>query len=271
MELTLSETIQSASDMLILENQTTSTQRVSFSALDVHGEDEQGNVQFASGVGGKDSQAVSYVSLATDSAVLAPGEKYSLTVTVKNSQELSPGGHYSALVARFFDQNETATSPRVQPAVSTLLLTRKIGGERYHISLTSIAGSERWIHYALPKHFELTFTNDGNIHLVPHGTISVVDMFGRQVEKGIINEASTIILPQNRRTLQQELYTVSRSLPLMLYTVNVSGATTPGDVPFSRQFSFIYVSSIGLVVLALFVILIVLVIWKLRRRRRSHL
>lgn len=241
LELSLSESAQSASGKITLTNDTASEQMVNFSAVNIHGEDDRGNIQFLTGVSGKETSAAEYISLSTSSAVLSAGAKIEIEVFAKNSQDLSPGGHYSALVARFSGQ-ERANSPQIFPAVSTLLLTRKIGGERYHISLSAISESDAFFKFDLPRSFDLTFANEGNIHVVPHGMIELFDLFGRRVKKGIINESSSIVLPGNRRTMHQDLYSTARSFPLMVYSVKITGATTPGDVPFSRQFSFVYVS-----------------------------
>lgn len=267
LELSLSESLQQSTGTITLTNDTASEQVVHFSAVNIHGEDDRGNVQFLTGVGGKETSAAEYISLSTNSAVLSAGAKMQIQVSAKNSQDLSPGGHYSALVARFSGQDRV-NSPQIFPAVSTLVLTRKIGGERYHISLSAISKSDALFAFQLPRSYDLTFANEGNIHVVPHGTIELFDVLGRRVKKGIINESSSIVLPGNRRTLHQDLYMTARSFPLMMYSVRVSGSTTPGDVPFSRQFSFIYISSTALIVIGGVLLVGVVAGYSLRRRRR---
>jgi hypothetical protein len=268
LELTVSDEVQTESKTVWIENLTASEQKLEVSAIGVKSQDTDGNVAFVdSPFAAGTSNTVTFLQFSTSSATLAPGAKLAVQVSAINSQSLSPGGHYGAVVSRFVPKGEAKPEPQVLPGVSTLVLVRKTGGERYHISLSDVDQSNGLITFTFPTSVRLTFSNEGNIHVVPHGTIEITDLFGRLVSKGIINDGSRIVLPESRRIIAQSLYSVAPRLPIMLYHTSIRGTTTPGDVPFFRDFYFIFVHPLALALCVFVFFTLLIVISKLWRRK----
>jgi len=270
LELVVGENAPVSNGTIRFKNLSTIPQFVTFSAVDVRSGDSEGNVDFLSNpVGGGQAVLSNFVQLATSSAKLDPQQEVMLGVHVQNLQSLPPGGHYAAVVARF-SNSSSVLDTQVLPAVSGLLLIRKTGGERYHISLIDVEYSPQHLLLSLPSTLRLTFRNEGNVHLVPHGTIEFIDLRGRVIKKGIINDSSKVVLPQNRRQLSQSVYEVEPSFPIMVYKVKIQGSTNPGDVPFGREFSFLYISLPTIIIFSVialisFAIIGRIFLWRKRR------
>lgn len=241
LELAVEEGQEQAVGEIFIENRTSIDQVLSLSAVDVRSTGEDGQVAFIdSPVIGSTAPLSAFVRVATGSAILKSGERRRVNVIVQNDQSLSPGGHYAAIVARFRDvDSQKGQETDVIPALSSLLLVRKIGGERYHISLNRVDQGRFAFKLALPDTLHLQFANDGNIHVTPRGVIEVRDLFGRVVRRGIINDASRIVLPGSQRTVPVSLYQVSTGFPLMFYTTTIVGRSEPGDVPFRQEYTFL--------------------------------
>ncbi len=166
--------------------------------------------------------------------VLKAGQTQSLTVRVANQLNLAPGGHYAAVVIRS-NSSSIQDTPSVVPALSSFLLIRKIGGEQYHLSLGKVELLQSFFQPQFPSTVPLLFENQGNIHVIPRGTITITDLWGRTVLEGTINEGSFIVLPRAQRELSVSLRSIRPLLPSLAYTVNITGHSEPGDVKFTQE------------------------------------
>jgi hypothetical protein len=97
----------------------------------------------------------------------------------------------------------------------------------------------------------LRFQNNGNVHLVPRGVISVTDPFGRVVVKGIINQESALILPETLRVYPVRLDKLATSLVPGRYTLTTTYRYDGKDdfTIVSSQFDFIPPIAIVIVLL----------------------
>lgn len=115
-----------------------------------------------------------------------------ITLKVKNSQKLSPGGHYATLVlSQKLPANKTYS---VKPAISISLFIIKSEGEKLSVKL-AVPNVKRSF-FQLPKTVELVFTNDGNTHIVPRASVQVQSADGKTTyRQAVANVASHIVLP----------------------------------------------------------------------------
>jgi hypothetical protein len=158
---------------------------------------------------------------------------------------MSPGGHYAAVVARLI--SDSSSDQRVLPAVSSFLLVRKIGGEQLHLSLKKSPLFEV-ISTKLPQETALTFSNQGNTHIIPRGSIVIKDFFGTVVAKATINENSLYIFPGTERSVSQKItYLKPILLPMPLF-ITITGSSQPGAIPYQQSGWFFYISPVSLVV-----------------------
>jgi hypothetical protein len=251
-----------------LTNNTGAALALHLRAVDIQQIDEHGAIQFFDRPkAGNAFSLASYIQLPAADIILAPGEHQDVTLSVINSNDLSPGGHYASIISEAKSVTQVSNT-QVNPALSAIVLLRKIGGENYHINLLNVSPQLNWVKFSLPTKFSLEFENDGNIHTTPHGRMRLMDLFGREVSKGYVNISSFIILPESRRQIEVKLLSENISWPIMLYSLKVDGSISPGDVMFSASQSFLYVSWQFLLILTL----VLLVLWRLlhaHRRRNS--
>lgn len=241
-QIELSDASQSASLVIHIGNSTKTDQTFELKAVDIQQVDSDGNVQLSDKPQeGNALSFASYVRVTPETVEVPAGKTIDVTVLVQNSNDLSPGGHYAAVLLRG-EGKETASGQTVIPALTSFLLVNKKGGEKYHISLGRVDEFVRPLHFSFPKDVVLRFHNEGNTHVSPFGTIFITDLFNRTVRKGIINEGAKIVLPQTDRDLITQLKPMRFSFPFMIYRVKVVGTTKPGDIAFQQESSFVFLS-----------------------------
>lgn len=153
-----------------------------------------------------------------------PKQTVTIKASVLNESDLTPGGHYGALLFSIgTDSGQGQSKISLQPIASSLLFVTKLGGDTHKLELSNVDAKHNI--FNLPKEVNLRFKNTGNTHLIPRGTVSLVAPDGRTVKKGIINENSNLILPESYR-----IYTV----PLN----EIAGSSKPGNYKLSVDFRF---------------------------------
>lgn len=241
------------------------------SVFDFGSLDESGGVAFL-GVSGdleKKYSLASWMRPEKDVLTLAPGEIGKVRVTIENRDTLGPGGHYGALTFKTENtakknQGESAgDTVSVQQLFSTLIFVKKVGGEIYHLELKASEYQSAIVKFQ--DLLSLRFENNGNVHLVPRGVVTVMDPFGRIVKKGIINQESALILPETLRVYPVRLSTLAASFIPGRYTMDIAYRYDGKDdfTTTSLQFDFIPLPAI-----LTFLVLIVTGGWYVAKRRR---
>lgn len=265
-DVTLKQADEELPIQLQLTNHTGKTITLELFPIDFEQKDENGTPGFLGENSGSYSYSLaSFLSFETQSVTLSPGETRPFVVTVKNRQDLSPGGHYAAVVARLVS-DKTPTASTVSPAVSSLILLRKTGGERYNLSLKNVDFPDGTVVLGYHEDVQLLFQNEGNVHLTPYGTAVIKDMFGRILYQGVLNTPSSKVLPESRRLISLHLRTLALSFPVSVNTFTINGTDSLQKTHFLYEQSFVYLNPW---LASLFIILIVFIlIW--RRRSKHH-
>ncbi len=130
---------------------------------------------------------------------LQPGERYEVPVTIDTPLDAEPGGHYAAVFFTTAPPEEGQV--RVASKVGTLILAN-VGGadvvEQGSISLFDTADGQT-VFTHLPIAFVGKFSNTGNVHLKPTGTLTVTSMFGKTADTFDFNAARGATLPDSTR------------------------------------------------------------------------
>lgn len=190
----------------------------------------------------------SFLSFETNRLDLEPGETKTLQIAARNRQDLTPGGHYAAVIARQLQEDSSQTI--VSPAVSSLIFLRKIGGESYNLSLKEMSWP-RTVSFSYPPTITLLFQNEGNTHLTPTGRMEVKDIFGRLLFAGNLNEGFVKVLPESQRFIPVYLRQVSPNFPLSINTLTLRGTDSFKKVTFQRTDVFVYIHPLVLLILLL--------------------
>lgn len=264
-DITLKSDKDEQSFDLYVKNKTDKAIKLDVSSLDFKQDDPYGSVAFlGKNLGNYTYSLSSFLTYDKNSFVLPSGKQERIVVTVKNREDLSPGGHYAAVIVRQTppDGNKETV---VSPALSSLIYLRKTGGERFNLSLKDINFPKLPIVFNYPNTYLLTMQNDGNVHLVPYGRADIKDMFGRMIFKGVINEGSLKVLPQSRRYIPVYSKKVEFSFPISINTLNLEGRDSIDKTKFSYTEVFIYINPVFAIALLGLVILIIIGIMRKKR------
>jgi hypothetical protein len=181
------------------------------SVLDFGALDESGGVAFLGTTDDLKNKygLASWMSLDRDAVVVSPGEKQTIQGRIDNKDSLSPGGHYAAVVMKMEDNpgDFSDVSPvskiNITPTVAALIFTRKVGGEIFELNLKETILDKKI--FGVPKTEKLRFQNSGNVHIIPRGTIKIINPFGGEIGKGILNGESALILPETFRNFSVDI------------------------------------------------------------------
>ena len=205
-EISLQEHQESQTFSMEASNTTGSLVTLRLSVLDFGSLDESGGVAFLGAEQNFEKQysIASWIRLDRDALVLGPGESQTVNVTFENRESLSPGGHYGAVVFKVENSGADTVDENGKPNIaitqsfSSLVFAKKTGGEVYDLDMRSVDVQKSFFH--LPESLTFRFQNKGNVHVVPRGTVVVTDPKGGVMQKGVINQESSIIMPETFRS-----------------------------------------------------------------------
>ncbi|MDP2837692.1 MAG: hypothetical protein Q8O53_00235 [Candidatus Moranbacteria bacterium] len=243
-EIVLDQKDKEQDFVVSVSNDTDVSATLYLSVLDFGSLDESGGVAFlgASSDLEKKYSLASWMRLEKDTLTLAQGETGEVRVTIENRDSLGPGGHYGALTFKTGDDaspDGTGSTISVNQLFTTLVFVKKVGGEIYDLKFNGQEYESNIVKFQ--DTIRLRLENSGNVHLVPRGIVSVTDPFGRIVGKGIINQESTLILPETLRVYPVRLEKLAMSFVPGRYTMEIAYRYDGKDdfVTTSLQFDFI--------------------------------
>lgn len=122
---------------------------------------------------------------------LEAGEKITIPVKVSIPFDAEPRGFYGALIVSNEPEilgtdgepKDAQGQARLVSRIGSLFLLR-INGEGIEsgsLEDFKILGPKKPFYENRPEGFEIAFKNDGNVHLVPYGKISISNLLGREV------------------------------------------------------------------------------------------
>lgn len=258
-EVVLGERTAEASASVTVRNTTGQATTFEVYALEFPNVDHFGSLQFVDFSQAElSAKQAPYIHFDAQQFVLEPHHQRAVALRITDRAELKPGGTYTAVVIRSQAQIR-AGQQVVVPALTSQLLIRKQHGEIRNLSLTDVSGDPTALGLWVPKRVALHFSNNGNVHLLPRGTVTITDLFNRTVAKGIINDASHYVLPSRNRSILVDLQRIRWTLPISVLTIWVDGGAE--TTHYQYESTFVYISP-WLAVLALGSI------WVVRRLRR---
>ncbi len=242
--------------VLTFTNSSDKTVDLNMFPIDFKQQDENGMIGFIGQSAGSYSYSLSsFLSFESNKISVDPHSKQKFTISVKNRQDLSPGGHYAAVVAKMEEDSQTGAV--LAPSVSSLILLRKVGGERFNLSLSDVNWPTGTVVFGYPESVRLLFQNEGNVHLIPYGTVQIKDLSGRLLYKGIINVSSARVFPESRRYIPVDLKRVSFSAPVSIDVMTVEGRDSLNKTKFVSRETFLYVNQYSGIIILIFPVLFI--------------
>lgn len=151
-----------------------------------------GQIEFLNDPGIKDDPGAvnvylsRWITLAKQDLELSPFGSEEIPFVISVPEGANPGGHYAAILIGPNSPEDKAEGSVVKIAskISSLILARVAGDVQEKGSIREFSVDKRFSGSA-DINFSVRFQNQGNIHLRPHGSIKVVDMFGKDKGKPI--------------------------------------------------------------------------------------
>lgn len=197
---------------------------------------------------------------------LQPGNAANVLVTITDSPQLSPGGHYLSLLITQTASAGELSQLSLQAAVSTTVYVVKEDGAKRAITATTIS-LNRSI-FSLPSLADVSFYNNGNTSTVPRGVLFVTKNGNPTIyAKGIINAESIPLFPRQTTKLQSQIMSYSNSVWPGKYSVTTSYHYDGGDSVKTVSVSFWYIPKTWLI-LAIFVLAICAYLVSYKRRQK---
>ena len=173
-----------------------------------------------------------WISVQANTITLPPEAGQTVTVTIDNRSDLSPGGHYAAVLFKVVSPTgfSGANNADIDQVISSLIFLRKTSGETYSLSLVKKQLVRN--HFGWPTKADLYFKNDGNTQTAPRGTIKLGGT------SFILNQDSNLTLPDSTRLYETDLAAAKPGLLpgfrhiAISYRPDADGQTKSADISF---------------------------------------
>jgi len=145
----------------------------------------------------------SWIKINSGQLTLEPGETKEVPFTITVPADAEPGGHYAGI---FFASGGAASGGGqigVQSKLGALVIMTVAGNIREQAAVSSVTLDDSTIINRPPVQFNIRIQNTGNVHIKPKGKVTVLNMFGGEVE--------TLTIPQDKNVLpgQTRLFEVT--------------------------------------------------------------
>lgn len=211
---------------LSISNDSDSSRDMSLSVLDFGTLNDSGGVAFSGSQVNSFAKRyglAKWLSLSQSKLQLGPHQKKTVTATIKNSADLTPGGHYAAImISAEATGISGANGIGLNQTLSSLVLAVKTGGDHYDLRLSSVNANGSI--FKMPSQVRLKFYDPGNVHVVPRGVVKLIGPGNKTISQGAINQESSFILPDTYRTMFVDLHSVKSArswLPIASYRLEV--------------------------------------------------
>jgi hypothetical protein len=209
------------------------------------------------------------VQLSESQITVAPGETRSVSVNISAPANLSPGGRYGAVVisnapSQLEGEQTQSSGATLVSRIGSLLLIKINGdlnsaGELIDFSTTL---QEKAFFSSNPKNFSIKFENNGNVHLIPYGSITISNLLGTEVDKLLIEPF--FALPESTRKIEVE-WNNDRKL-FGYYTASLDLKRGYGDLEDSKKISFMILPLNYILIAIIFVTVLLGLYYMLAKR-----
>jgi hypothetical protein len=207
-----------------------------------------------------------WISLPVKQIAVQPGQTVKINANILNQPDMTPGGHYGALMISTAAPSDSNIS--IHPVASSLLFITKLGGDIHKLGLADVELSHTL--FKFPNNVTLRFHNDGNTHLIPRGRVTITNSKGDVISKGIINDDSGLILPETYRRYYVPLQMVSKTNLPGTYQLHVDFRFDGIEQFRSYQQSFRYLPVVYLLVPVLLIMVALAIIFRYRSHKRKR-
>jgi hypothetical protein len=217
-----------------------------------------------------------WVEISPEPVVVPRGTSKEIPFTVHIPADASPGGHYAAILVGTQppEMNAEGALVSVSSYVSSLLFVR-IEGEIAERGRIREFRTGRTLYQTSDVDFLVRFENQGNTHLLPRGTITLYNMWGKERGKLLVNESSNFgnVLPASIRKFEfswkgeQGIFDIGRYSAVAALSYGENGKQSASATTYFWVVPIVPVAS----TLAAVIFFILLLTWLIRRYIRRAL
>lgn len=201
-EITLGSGLLTSDTKITVTNTTDKAMTVTFSVADVTA-NAKGEVTLQDPQPDQKTSLAKWMSISPSEPQLLPANgSVTVTVSIANSADMAPGGHYGAVIATVSGSASSGGKVGLKQQLAANFLATKAGNETYQLTLRDISAVA---FRDVPARIELPFESTGNTHVVPRGTVSIYDSNKRLIAKGVINDGSQVVFPGTDRKISVDL------------------------------------------------------------------
>jgi hypothetical protein len=269
-QLSLSKGQDSLTFNIGIANNTPNSVVVGLSALDFTSLNQSGGIRFLTTTQQKESNLhylASSLSFVLPQLALAPSQNIVTPVTINNANQLSPGGHYAAVIFKINSAplKDTKNPVNINEAVSSLVFVSTQGSGTQSLVLQYVSIGSLFTHF--PTATSVILADSGNTQTIPSGVIQILDSRKNIVSQVQINTTSNLILPQLNRLFDFQLTSLKTRPATGYYTFKFYYKTSGQNAYSLYQKRFLYISPQVLYLsITIVVLLLVLIIQRLGRR-----
>jgi hypothetical protein len=261
-QINLASGQNSASYLCLVTNNTNSTTNLVVTAQDFTAFNQFGGVGLISPNSPSGNHGlIANLNIGVRQFTLTPGQSQQVPISVVNAQNLSPGGHYAAILIAVAPVASTVSGNKISTnqEVSSLLFITTAGNIMSSITMSSLQLAS--FNTNLPSSANLAFNNTGNTQTAPNGLVTLTGP-GGEFARGQINVGSGLVLPGTSRVYTVPLTYEGRVQFPGYYSLHVSYSAAGGQSVSTVSQSFFYISKIYLIIVSL--IVLAGVVWLLR-------
>ncbi|MCK5320266.1 hypothetical protein KAJ61_02655 [Candidatus Parcubacteria bacterium] len=154
----------------------------------------------------------SWIDVSREGIELSPGQERTVPFTVDVPENIGPGGYFGAIILgteppRIHKQNEEkGAGMSIAQQTASLLLLRVRGDVFEEAHIREFNTDKDFYNTPFLVDFLIRIENVGNVHIKPHGAISIKNMFGKEVRILKINEKGGNILPRSIRRFSANIW-----------------------------------------------------------------
>ncbi len=168
---------------------------------------EKGNVNLHEPGVESGSFLASWIDINTEGFDFKPRQEMMIPYVITVPENTGPGGYYGAIVfgPRPEDVNieseDKGAGMSIVHQVSTLILFQVKGDAYEYAQVREFLTDKESYSTPFEVKFSTKIENLGNVHVKPQGSIVIENMFGKEIENIVFNDAGSNVMPESLRSL----------------------------------------------------------------------
>ena len=181
-----------------LQNLNSTEQTFYFFTRNISGVRDGGTPVFAETNEVTGYELADWISLATDTAVLAGNATQEVRFTMRVPADASPGSHFGGVFVSVDPPDLNTVGAAVGYQVANIISIRVAGDANNDASIRQFS-TNRYFHGSQNVDFSVKIENAGNVLVRPTGPLEIFNMLGQKVDTIMFNESQNAVFPSDTR------------------------------------------------------------------------